>query len=343
MRSKGTRRYWDKGRAALQKPARPLSLYPFIPFFSVPLCLCGCIFFLLGSPAARAQSNPAGDDDPMGAVDEADAPARPGGMPRLGGERERPFFEPSPEDRAPLKPGEEDQLLAFAEKRFPIMHRLLGEARQRNPRAFARRFENEFAPRLRHLQRIYAENEELGELMRRHAENMFLMQRAGRMLANKQTPPAMRGRLTQEVRQHLQRMVELEPRMLETRARQYADDRSGWTDRRLERVLAGSAPSEEQTPEMSNVIHAYQVDNDTVRREVMRAKLHDLVAAQLDLDIRLMRQRAAQLRQRGDDEIEQRWQRFQQRIGAARGDSDARPKRPGNQPADKPNGNSRRP
>lgn len=295
------------------------------------------VLLLVAAAAAAAQSQPAEDHWTGHGEDRA---AAEWGSAEARIERDRRFFEPAAEDRGPLMPGEEERLMAFARQRFPIMHRLMSEAQQRNPRAFARRFETELAPRLRHVQRIYAESEELGELLRRHVESMFLLQRAQRMASSKQTPRAMRARLSQEMRQHLRTVVDLEPGLLETRARQFASDRSDWIEKRLGRALSGAATAEEQTPEMSEALRAYHASGDAAAREAARVRLRDLIAAQLDLEIGLMRTRAQQLRQRSDEEFDRRWRNIQERIAAAEAEKDRKPGRPDSPPAGRPRASS---
>jgi len=88
-------------------------------------------------------------------------------------------FRPLPEDRGPLRAGEEAELIEFTRQEMPHAYRLLQRVRERSPQAYRRHLER-LVPRVRHLRRIFEQDAELGRIIIRHSRNLWALQRGSR-------------------------------------------------------------------------------------------------------------------------------------------------------------------
>ncbi len=267
---------------------------------------------------AAAQENPPGPTS---------RPERPGGWHRHGpgsmpagpgGPRHRPgegflplgplgqhLLRLTPDDRGPLKPGEEEQLLGFAREHMPRMAELFERLKQHNPEKFRERLEL-MAPRLRHLQRVFESNPTLGNLIRDHAENVFEIENRARALRALEPGSAEYNQQRELLRQKVAQNIRYESEALEALATQVEGERDQVINERLEFLLDDKADMKWLPPDARERVQAYRDAKTDAERETRRAELRTAVAERVASDLEMLHTRAARLRDHADEEIDTR-------------------------------------
>lgn len=222
------------------------------------------------------------------------------------------LFEPLPEDRGPLEPGEEETLLVFVREHMPRMYsKALEDLRRRDPERFRQRLAQE-APRLRRLQRIYEQTPAIGTLIRRHAQLMFEIGRLRRTLAEHAADSALYASARQELRERVAESVGLEIdalRAFTDVAEQQRDARvAAWADQ----ILGDESDPAALPARIRELVATYREATDDVARGTARAQLEGLVLRQVDLELAGLRERIALMEEKRAAEVDLRMERLEQ-------------------------------
>lgn len=116
----------------------------------------------------------------------------------------RRMVEPGKQDEGPLKPGEDKELMQFAQQHLPHIAGVMVELRDKKPEAFQKKFE-QVVPRLRFLKRLFATRPQIANKISKFADNRVelerLRQQHARSESDKQKPIElqMRNRLTENL------------------------------------------------------------------------------------------------------------------------------------------------
>lgn len=244
--------------------------------------------------------------------------------PRLG----QHLFEPLPEDRGPLEPGEEETLLAFARTNLPRMYsKALDDLRQRDPERFRERLAQE-APRLRRLQRIHEQSPAIGTLIRTHAQLMFEIGRLRRTLAEQPPDSALYASARQELRERVAESVGLEIEALRAFtdvAEQQRDARvAAWVDH----VLSGDSDLSIVPERIRDLVVTYHAAEDEAARADSRARLAELVQRQVGTELAGLRERIALMEEKRAEEVDLRMERLEQDAQRHAGERPRPPRRP---------------
>lgn len=234
------------------------------------------------------------------------APCPPGpGRRGPGWELGRHLFRLLPEDRRPLAPGEDEELLAFVRQQMPRLAEALDRLRERNPERFHARLAEQ-APRLRHLRRIHELSPRLSEIVRQHAENMLQVHRALRSLRHtvSATPEAAlleqetRQRLTDSVRLEIEALIVMAAALEQHQAERVAERAAGW--------LAADADLTETPDEARAAVAAYREAATETARDAARVALEQAAAALIAGEITGLRQQARQMEENVPAEVDRR-------------------------------------
>jgi hypothetical protein len=220
----------------------------------------------------------------------------------------RRLFRIAPEDRGPLRPGEEQELLTFARARLPRIAEALETLQQRDPEKFRERLA-EHAPRLRHLRRIYDLSPRLGDILRTYSLNLVEIERRSRDLTRGEAASAERDQQVAALRERLAENVRLECEGLETLAGQLEDRRAERTAERLANLTTADVDPAALPPHVRDLVAAYQNAATDEERAAAREKLQVAAAQHVDLEIAALRERAAHMRQRAEEETDRRLER----------------------------------
>jgi hypothetical protein len=222
------------------------------------------------------------------------APYQPGTAPAGVQGAENPFY-PSQEDFGPLREGEEQELLEFAQEKMPRAYQLLSRLRDRDPQRYQAHLER-FAARVRHLRRIFEQDAELGQIIIRHSRNLFELQRARRAWQRGRGDPGRQGRLLRGMRERLAENVELEAQALE----RWVAIRDRMRDQDIQRKLmrlARADPVElaREPSEIREALATWQDAPDDEQRAQAQAELESLLAEHIDAELARLREQAAGL------------------------------------------------
>lgn len=131
--------------------------------------------------------------------------SQPGGAERGGSSALlKRLVEPGKQDEGPLKPGEDQELMQFAQQHLPHIAEVLHELKDKKPEAFAKKFE-QVVPRLRYMKRLFATRPQIATKIAKFADNRVelerLRQQHGKTKGEKQKPieQQMRNRLTENL------------------------------------------------------------------------------------------------------------------------------------------------
>jgi hypothetical protein len=217
------------------------------------------------------------------------------------------IFQTLPADRGPLTPGEQEELLEFARERLPRLYELLSRIRQHHPERFQMAIE-EHAPRLRHLKRIYERSPELGDVVRRHAQNMLETQRLVRELR--------RTRAGEESPQHdtLRNMVleniALEAEALGVLADELNSQRERLINQRVMELTEQDAEGSGLPDPLRLLLDEYRATPDESQRESIRARMRVMVGRHLAMASDRLRDRAARMRTDQESEADRQVERL---------------------------------
>lgn len=222
-----------------------------------------------------------------------------------GWELGRHLFRLLPEDRRPLAPGEDEELLAFVRQNMPRLAEALERLRERDPERFRARL-TEQAPRLRHLRRIHELSPRLSEIVRQHAENMLQVHRALRSLrrAAPTTPEA--ALVEQEIRQRLTDSVRLEIEALTVMAAALEQHQAERVAERTASWLADDADLTDAPDEARTAVAAYREAATDAARDAARATLEQAATAQVANEIAGLRGQAQRMETNVPAEVDRR-------------------------------------
>lgn len=279
-----------------------------------------------GPHRLRSASRPAEGRDtrPASEATTNATPVEPGGRPwgsRLG----QRLLRPSPEDQGPLRPGEEDELLAFAREHMPRFYQLMDGVRQRSPERFRERLAEQ-APRLRHLKRVFEYSPRVGRSIQAHAENLFKIHREARAWRAAAPESPERERALQAIRPLVAENVRLEADALDGLADALAARRDTRIEERVAYLTGDQADLSAGPEKLRLLVAAFQSAAAGSERDAAREQLRGAVAAQLNEELATLRQRATDMRTRADQEVDERMQRLTN-PPASRGDEHAGDKR----------------
>jgi len=274
-------------------------------------------FAQTSAPAEIVDANDTPTTEP-GDLDKDDPPRGPGA--RWRGQVARPFgglgllalsrqmFRPLPEDFDPLRPGEGDELMAFAKEHFPSLHDALAQLQERNPDRFRQRLEDS-APRLRHIKRLYERSPKMGGLIRRHVENMMRVQRDVRTLRAAAEGSREYADARQSIHDRLTDNVRLEIAAMENLIESGQRERDTRTEQRADALLKSDAPTAHLPTKLRNLVSAYHAADDGARTDA-RARLVKALQQIVDDELASVRKRVDDLRTNIDREVDQRLERL---------------------------------
>jgi hypothetical protein len=220
----------------------------------------------------------------------------------------RGLFRAAPEDQGPLKAGEADELLAFAEQHAPHMCQLMRGLRQRDPALFQEKMAAH-APRLRHLRRIYELNPQMGAIVQAYAEDLVAIERSAQALRDLRSgPPDSPGYLNglQTLRNLVGDNVQRERDALDLVADQFEQQRAARIDRRVEYLTGDEADLTAEPQDLRGLIADFHKAATDAERAALRARIRTAVAGQVDAEIAALRARSARLREDTAAEVERR-------------------------------------
>ena len=258
-------------------------------------------------PCPAGAETPARDDDgvPPG------EPRRHGG-PGWGRDFVTRWFRPAAEDRGPLKPGEDAELLAFAQEHMPRLHEALAALRTANPQLFQRKL-GENAPRLRHLRRVFQASPELGQLIRKYSENQFELQRLARQLRPRPGSEAAAERVVQEARPLVAENVQIEIEALELLQKQLQEHRAVRIAARMRYLQDRGADLAAEPEWVQQLVERWRAAGGSdSERAAAAAELRAGIERQVEAEIAAAGERAAEMRERGAAEVDARLERFRE-------------------------------
>ncbi len=267
------------------------------------------------SPGVREQPIASDDEqDGLGPAGEPPAsqaaePGRLRGRWPKGPHLAQRLFRQLPEDQGPLRPGEEDELLAFARQHMPRFYRVMEAAREHNPERFRRQL-TEHAPRLRHLRRVFEFSPRIGEIIRTHAENQFKAQRQVRVLqlSAPDTPGYQQGLAS--LRGLVAENVRLESDALEAMAGVLEERRGVRIDERVAHLTSNDSDLKDEPEGLRRLVESYQAATADDEREQLRQQIRDAVGRQLDAEVSALRKRAAEMRAGAAEDVDRRMERI---------------------------------
>jgi hypothetical protein len=236
-------------------------------------------------------------------------PDRPPNRPDRGDRRFGPLA-PGPEDFGPLQPGEADELLSFSREAMPQAYDILQRLKERSPREFQRRMQDEFAPRLRALQRVFSQNPRLGRMIVAHADNLQAAKRAVREYRTSDQDAARRERIERELRRRITDNFELEARIMETRIAERSGNRDRAIDDELQRLQTADVDTlADEPPRIRKLVEDWKAAAEADAADAL-ARLRDAIAARFDQELSDARDRLEMMRTEAPRMIEVRLQRM---------------------------------
>ncbi len=219
------------------------------------------------------------------------------------------FFRPAPEDQGPLKPGEEDELIAFAKEHAPRIYRALDWLRERSPEKVRQKLA-ENAPRLRHLRRLYERSPQLGRIVETYAENLFEVQRGAGALQRTAAGSADYEHDVQRLRELVSENVRLESDALEALAGELEANRDQRIENRMRYLLSDEADPIREPEKLRDLVARYRDAADDAQRSALRDLLRDAVTQQVADEIQGLRERAARMKGKAAEEVDRRMERL---------------------------------
>jgi hypothetical protein len=252
--------------------------------------------------------------EPPGGATQPDQPDRPGrgergphGRPWEGMQTHprwaRNIFEPTEEDRGPLRPGEEEELKQFVKDELPRLARVLRHIEDTNPGATRQAFPR-LVPRLRLLRRIHAENPELAELIEQHAANQFRIEMLRRPWARADADG--RELIESQMRACIAENLGVEADALA----RWADDLEANRDARvaawLNRLTEPQADLSAEPEPVRARVEQLAAASDEAQRAELKNELSVLLTRHVDQKITAIRERVEQLRTNAPAEVDRR-------------------------------------
>lgn len=255
-------------------------------------------------PARRSADRPR---EQVGQATESRAGAV--STPRLRRLQERMAQEsplrPSPQDAAPLKPGEDQDLLGFARAKLPDVFTALNEIRARDPKAYRNRLQ-EMLPRLRMLRRTFVENPQRAGWIVQHIQNMERLQRARRLWRQNENNPNGRQRIRMEAQRMLTENMRIEARVLDDRVSELKRERTNLAAEERERLLADKADLSQEPALIAKMVTEIHDARDERQRAGLEDVLMEMLLEKVDQHLASLERRAATFRSGAPAELEAR-------------------------------------
>ncbi len=271
--------------------------------------------FAAAASSAWACEPPEGGDAPRRQHERAESRPWPVGerVPGLlpGGNP----FRPLRQEEGPLEPGEAPRLMRFARERLPRVFQLLRELEQADPPAFERKLA-EFAPRLRHLKRIFRENEEIGRLLVEHAENNEANAQAARAFRKLPERAAQRELTLDQVRRRIARNITIESEVFRLRIDELHLRREELIQAHADRLLAVDSPLIGEPPPVVELVARYWSEPDGVGRAAVRVEVEQWAADRVDHQLEGMTERYELVKSDEAAEVDRRMKRWHERPGS---------------------------
>lgn len=239
----------------------------------------------------------------------ASAQPRPPGGPEFGGFPGAELLRPLPEDEGPLQPGEADELFEFARRNVPFVHRALRRMEDLAPDEFEHRLQRA-APRLRQLKRIFDRNPQLGERIVRFAENQQRIRFAKRNWDEGERSPALRQRLTQEIRPLFAENLRIEQDVLRERLDDLTARREVQIDREVERLTADGFDPADVPADVRELLRKYRDAATESELDAARRELRRVGENRIDSEISMLRERVNRVCNDAAREVDRRVGRF---------------------------------
>jgi hypothetical protein len=208
-----------------------------------------------------------------------------------------------------LRSGEEAELLAFAQAHTPRLYSVMSALRRRSPERLRERL-GQFAPRLRHLRRLYEQSPRLGQIVQVYAENLFEMQRGVRALRQTPAGSASYADERQELRKLVGNNVRLESDALAALAEEVEEHRAERVAERMSYLLSDDADVAAAPEHVRNLVAAVRAARDDSERERAGDRLRDALAREVSQEVRALRERVERRRQDVTAEVDRRMERL---------------------------------
>lgn len=255
---------------------------------------------------ALARAEPPTDAAPL--PREIGGPQTPPGPgpDRVGALVLRRLMRPLPEDHRPLRPGEREELRAFAQAHLPRLSELLPALDATGPAMPPERV-REVVARLRHLKRIYDFDPRLGEIFRRSFEQRFELKRLQWQLRQTRPGGPLHERAVQAVREHVSALVELEIESLRAYSRITRARFDEFVDQRTDQILAGEGDLMPLPPVLREQAQRYtDLPADSPERARLRERVRTGVTRMYSVHLEAMAMRIGELEANAAAEVDQR-------------------------------------
>lgn len=215
------------------------------------------------------------------------------------------FIRPQPQDNRPVADDEEGPLLTFARDHFPRAYRVLITMKERRDEAYRRRL-NEFAPRLRHLRRLYERSPEIGNVVSKLMTNFLEAQPLLRKFRSLPSNSPDRAATLDKLRGLIGQNVQLESQVAELKAADLQARRVNIINRRFIHMMTEPGPP----AEFADLVKAIRECKESDARSKLETELKSSLGDFLDEEISLLRERSRRLKNDENEEIEARVRRL---------------------------------
>ncbi|MBU0641359.1 MAG: hypothetical protein KKB50_21070 [Planctomycetes bacterium] len=250
--------------------------------------------------------------------EDGDKAERPFGRGRFWMGRNLFPLRPVPGDQGPLREGEREELIRFAEENAPAAYEVLNRLRDENPEAFEKRF-LDVVPKLRALRRVFETDSELGKIIVQHSQNeMAIRQGVGLW---RRADSEERERMKREWRRRLASNARLEVRAAQRRLQRVESDREQWIAKELAALLEEGADLAAEPPKVRGLVESIHAAADDVERQECAGQLYAVLSLRFDDEVAALRERLADFKENAPEEVDRRLQRLIERAERPRRDS----------------------
>ncbi len=229
-------------------------------------------------------------------------PNRPPAFESLQVER---FFPPRASDADPLRPGEFDELKAFACEHAPPICRVMERVDRLNAAQFPEAVHHLIA-RLRHVRRIFAYDESLGRLVIRHTINTREMLGMARRIGRASLPEWRAQHVRRMLRQRVSDNLGLEVEIL-TRGRMVLErDLQSRIDEHVRDLIAGDIETRGEDVALREMLRQIRLSDDPDTRAALKNTLRVAVEQHVTRELARVTQRLDRLTSDQDAEVERR-------------------------------------
>ncbi|MFN0137371.1 MAG: hypothetical protein ACKVS9_14805 [Phycisphaerae bacterium] len=263
-------------------------------------------------------------------------------------------FKPMPEDFAPLREGELDELLTFARVQLDAgvapADRAFGELddmHRRDPQRFRAEMGPRIAARLRHMKRLSEQAPEHFSDVIEHIRNGKIVQRLSREWS-RTARPMIRQKLRDEVRAKLFRNIGLQGSVLERMLKNAADRRDVLIDDEIQRLIDGPPPPPggvgdspppppppQEPAELREMLRKLRSSTDAAEIERVRSEVRARISRHMDRALNMLRERREEMLERASADADRQTEEALRRAESNRSDD-----RPG---GERPHAGPRRP